>query len=151
LLTLRADFFSQALSLTRELSDRMQQGIVTLGPLRGSELSMVIEEPARKVGLRFESGLATPILRDVESQPDSLPLLEYALTELWKQKQSTLMAHAQYAAIGGVEGAIGKRADEVLACLPLVQQDHALHALTQLVQVSIDQERGPDTRRRVRL
>ena len=94
----------------------LPQSLITLGPLRSEEWRTIIEEPAKLVGLQCESGLVEWILKDVETQPDSLPLLEYALTELWKRKQGTLIAHAQYADIGGVEGAISKRADEVLAC-----------------------------------
>jgi hypothetical protein len=150
LLTLRADFFQQAMTLTRALSDRLPQSLVTLGPLLGEEWRTIIEEPAKRVGLRFEAGLIERILKDVEAQPDSLPLLEYALTELWQHKQGMLLTHTQYADLGGVEGAISKKADEVLTSIPPAQHKRALHALTQLVQVAIDKEGGADTRRHAR-
>jgi hypothetical protein len=62
--------------------------------------------------LRFETGLVERILDRVEQQPGSLPLLEYALTELCRRRQGGELKHASYEAIGGVEGAIGKRAQE---------------------------------------
>jgi hypothetical protein len=151
LLTLRADFYKQAITLTRELSDLLQQGLVNIGPLRREEWRSIIEDPAELVGLRFEVGLVERLLTDVEAQPDSLPLLEYALKELWKRKQGCMMTHAQYADLGGIEGAVSKRADEVLAHLPLAQQDSALRALTRLIRVSIEEDGGTDTRLRVRL
>jgi tetratricopeptide (TPR) repeat protein len=151
LLTLRADFYKQAITLARELSDLLPQGLVNVGPLRREEWRIIIEEPAGLVGLRFEPGLVERLLTDVEAQPDSLPLLEYALKELWKRKQGCLMTHAQYADLGGIEGAVSKRADEVLAHLPLAQQDSALRALTRLIRVSIEEDGGTDTRLRVRL
>jgi hypothetical protein len=71
LLTLRADFVQQVMTLSRALSDRLPQSLVTLGPLLGEEWRIVIEEPAKCVGLRFEPGLIERILKDVEAQPDS--------------------------------------------------------------------------------
>jgi tetratricopeptide (TPR) repeat protein len=150
LLTLRADFYGQAISIG-ELSDRIQQGIVNLRPLYLAELQAVIEEPAKLVGLQFQEGLVQRILQDVESQPDSLPLLEDALTELCNRKQGNLITHAQYDAIGGLEEAISRRADDALASLPYEQQEIALRALTRLVRVSIEDDEGADTRRCVRL
>jgi len=151
LLTLRADFYRQSIELTRELSDLLPQGLINMGPLRSEEWKTIIEEPASLVGLQLQSGLADRILKDVEAQPDSLPLLEYALTELWKRRQGRVMTHAQYADLGGIEGAVSKRADAVLARLPLAEQDRALRALTRLIWVSIEEEGGTDTRLRVGL
>lgn len=151
LLTLRADFYRQSIVLTRELSDLLPQGLINVGPLRREEWKTIIEEPASLVGLQLESGLADRILTDVEAQPDSLPLLEYALTELWKRRQGRVMTHAHYTDLGGIEGAVSKRADAVLARLPFAQQDSALRALTRLIRVSIEEDEGADTRLRVRL
>jgi hypothetical protein len=151
LLTLRADFYSPVINLSRELSDLIQQGIVNLGPLRSDEWKTVIEEPARLVNLQFQPGLVERILKDVEAQPDSLPLLEYALAELWKRKQGCLITHAQYTEIGGIEGAINRRADDALASLPPAERDIALHILTRLIRVSIEEDDSADTRLRIRL
>lgn len=47
------------------------------------ELARSIRDPASRVGLRVEPGLEAKILDDVADQPGNLPLLEFALTELW--------------------------------------------------------------------
>ncbi len=39
------------------------------------ELTEVIEEPAHKLGVAFESGLVELILDDIEAKPGNLPLL----------------------------------------------------------------------------
>lgn len=57
-LTLRADFYGQAICLSRALSDGIQQGIVNLGPMTRDELRRAIENPAGVVKLDFEPGLA---------------------------------------------------------------------------------------------
>src|SRR5262249_24241221 len=84
LLTLRADFFGQAIGLSRSLCDAIGRGAVFLGRMTGDELRRAVEEPGRCVGVGFAQGLVNVILREVEKQPGNLPLLEFALTELWE-------------------------------------------------------------------
>ena len=69
--------FGRALSDDRALSDRLQEGIVTIGPMTREELRRAIIEPAEKVGLRIEEGLDHRILDEVGEEPGSLPLLEF--------------------------------------------------------------------------
>ncbi len=150
-LTLRADFYGQAISLSRELSDRMQHGLVNLGPMTREELRRAIEQPAQAAGLEFESGLAERILNHVEEQPGNLPLLEFALTELWEGREGRLLKNERYDAVGGVEGAISKRAEEQFSRLTSVQQGMALRLMSRLVRVAAAHEEGTDTRQRVKL
>jgi tetratricopeptide (TPR) repeat protein len=150
-LTLRADFYGQAIGLSRELSDLIQVGIVNLGPMTRDELRRAVEHPARKVGLDFEPGLVNRILDHVEGQPGNLPLLEFALTELWERREGDLLTNRQYEQIGTVEGAIGQRAEHQLELLTPAQKELALSVLTRLVRVSAANEEGTDTRQRVKL
>lgn len=150
-LTLRADFYSQAIGLHRELSDRIQQGLVNLGPMTRDELCRAIEKPAYSVGLKFDPGLVERILDNVEDQPGNLPLLEFALTELWGKKQGRDLTHNQYDKIGQVEGAIGQRAEQLFGSLKPDEQRVVLRAFTRLVRVSAGGEEGADTRQRAKL
>jgi hypothetical protein len=149
-LTLRADFYSQAISLSRGLSDCIQQGLVNLGPMTEVELRQVIEEPAKHVGLSFESGLVARLLDDVKGQPGNLPLLEFTLKELWQNRQGITITNEQYDAIGTIEGAISQRADAQFERVPLTEREAVLRAFTRLVRVSAANEEGTDTRQRVR-
>jgi hypothetical protein len=150
-LTLRADFYGQAIGLSRSLSDSIQKGLVNLGPMTRDELRQAIEEPARRVGLSFEPGLVARLLDDVKGQPGNLPLLEFALKELWQRRQGGTITNEQYDAIGTLEGAISKRADAQLERVPPAERDAVLRAFTRLVRVSAANEEGTDTRQRVRL
>ena len=151
LLTLRADFYGQAIGMSRELSDKIEQGLVNIGPMTREELRSCIEEPARYVGLGFEPNLVELILDHVENQPGSLPLLEFTLTQLWERRQDGLLTHRQYEEIGGVRGAISKHAEKVFSNLPQAQQELAERVLPRLVRVSAANEEGTDTRQRVKL
>jgi hypothetical protein len=149
--TLRADFFGQAISLTPELSQLIQDGVVTHRPLQRADWEAVILQPAKTVGLHVDPALVALILEEIEAQPDSLPLLEYALKELWQQRTQGRIGLAQYEAIGRLAGAINQRADAVLAQLSEEEQKLALRALTRLVRVSGGEEEGVDTRLRLPL
>jgi hypothetical protein len=149
--TLRADFYNSALTISRTLSDRLQQAQVNLGPMMRAELGEAIERPATATGLSFESGLTERILDNVESQPGNLPLLEFALTELWNGRVGRLLTNACYDRMGGVAGSIGARASEVLSSLPAPGKVAARRVLCRLVRVTDANEEGVDSRRRVRL
>ncbi len=78
-------------------------------------LETAIECPARQLGVKLEEGLAERILQDLGQEPGALPLLEFALTQLWERQQHRRLTHAAYEAIGGVTQALARHADETLA------------------------------------
>jgi hypothetical protein len=143
-LTLRGDFFGHALSY-RPLADRLQDAVVTLGPMTRTELEQAIAAPARKVGLTFEPGLECRMLDDVGEEPGNLPLLEFALTALWETRGEGRLRHAAYEALGAVQGAIARRAEEMFARLTSLEQAATRRIFLQLVRPG---EQTEDTRRR---
>jgi len=84
-LTLRGDFYGRALS-HRPFADALQDRVINLGPMTQEELEQAVVGPAGNVGLEFESRLVGRILEDVGEEPGNLPLLEFALTELWNRR-----------------------------------------------------------------
>ena len=147
-LTLRADFVSQAINY-RPLADKLKDRVEYLGPMTREELRDAIVEPAKAVRVEFEPGLVNTILDDVEKRPGSLPLLQFALREMWGQLKTPLMTRADYDAIGGVEGALAKRAQAIFDDATHRGKDETAVALyrrlfTRLVTVG---EGAEDTRR----
>jgi KaiC/GvpD/RAD55 family RecA-like ATPase len=150
LVTLRSDYYGRAIAIDRDLSNGLPDCQVNLGPIRREELREVIEKPAAVAGLEFEEGLVDRILDDVGDEPGNLPLLEYALTELWKARSGGLMTFAAYRDVGEVSGALAKRANALLAELSEPQKAAARRLMMRLVRVSAAHEEGADTRRRAR-
>ena len=103
LLTLRADYYS-AIYLDPRLSDGVQRGLVNVGAMTRDERRAVIEGPARRVELEFEPGLVDRLLDDVGDEPGNLPLLEFALTELWERRDMRRLTNAAYEALGASRG-----------------------------------------------
>ncbi len=143
-LTLRADFMGQALT-HRPFADALQDADVKIGPMTREELGRAIENPARRQGVAFEAGLVERILDDVGDEPGNLPLLQFALTSLWeRQTAGSLLTHRAYEAIGRVEGALARYADEVYAGLSQAEQESARRVFVQMVHPG---EGTEDTRR----
>jgi hypothetical protein len=109
------------------------------------KLERAVEAPVQKVMLTFESGLVERILNNVGEEPGNLPLLEFALTELWEERHGGQLLHATYEAMGEVQGAIARRAEEAFEHLTLLEQDAARRVFMQLVRPG---EQTEDTRRR---
>jgi WD40 repeat protein len=149
LLTLRADFYGHVIAASRELSDLLERSVINLGPMRRDELERAIVRPARLVGLDFEQGLTRSLLDDAGDEPGNLPLLEFALTELWQssRRKGNLLTHQGYEEIGQLTGAIARRADAEFGRLSPEQQEIAPRLLTRLVRVALPGEGGQDTRR----
>jgi WD40 repeat protein/DNA-binding SARP family transcriptional activator len=143
LLTMRADFMGQALA-HRPFADALQEASVLMGPMTRYELHMAIEKPAEMQGAAFEPGLVERILDDVGEKPGNLPLLEFTLTQLWEHQSDGWLTHADYEAMGCLEGALASYADQVYADLDENEQERARQAFVQLVQPG---EGTEDTRR----
>ena len=146
LLTLRADFLAQAL-LYRPFADTLNAGeTVLLAPMSRDDLRAAVREPACLHGVTFEGGLVERILDDVEEAPGQLPLLEFALTQLWERQESRHLTHAAYEAIGGVEGSLMHHAEAVYQEFSEEEREDVRRVFIQMVTPG---EGTQDTRRRV--
>jgi WD40 repeat protein len=151
LVTLRADFYSQIITLDRELSGVLASAQVNIGALTPDELRESITVPARLVGLEFESGLVDRILTEIGSEPGRLPLVEFALTEIWERRKGRLLTNGAYDEIGGVTGALARRAEAEFARLSPEEQTGAQRLFSRLVRVARPEEAGEDTRQSAEL
>ena len=142
-LTLRADFLGYALSY-RPLADALEKADLKLGPMNVEELREAIEKPAQTLGVRLEAGLTERILEAVGQEPGNLPLLEFALTELWKRQSYGQLTHCAYEDIGRVERALVQYAEEVYGKLNEAEREGLQHVCIQLVRPG---EGTEDTRR----
>lgn len=148
-LVLRADFYGRVL-LNRWLGEAGRAQFFTVFSMTQKELRDAIERPALMTGREFERGLTERILADVAGEPGNLPLLEFALTELWNlQTAQGLLTHEAYEKIGGVRKAIAWRAESIFNDLDKEGHGEIVqHILQRLTHYDQGIER---TRRRVRL
>lgn len=145
LATLRADFYDRPL-LYQGFGELIRARTELVLPLNDDELAETISGPAYRVGAVLEDGLIDAITEDVREQPGALPLLQYALTELFERREGALLTKGAYDDIGGTLGALAKRAEEVFRRFNESGQNMARQMFLRLVTLGEGQE---DTRRRI--
>jgi DNA-binding SARP family transcriptional activator/ABC-type glycerol-3-phosphate transport system substrate-binding protein len=145
IVTLRADFYDRPLSFPG-LAELMRTRMETVVPLTAEELERAIGGPAARVGVVPELALVAEMVADVSDRPGALPLLQYALTELFERRRGRALTLEAYREIGGVSGALARRAEELYEAMNETKREASRQLFLRLV-IAGD---GPsDTRRLV--
>ena len=133
--TLRADFLGRFAALPG-LDEILARALYFLRPLSREHMREVIVGPARAAGLGFESEALIDSLADAAAAAEGgLPLLQFALAELWqaRDRERNVVTQASLDGLGGVAGALSSHADAVLAALPPPERAAARRIATRLV------------------
>ena len=86
-----------------------------MSPLTPEELERAIVRPAQRAGLKVDDALVPQMAADVATQPGALPLVQYALTELYDRRRDGRLTLEAYREIGGVGGALAASAEQLYA------------------------------------
>jgi tetratricopeptide (TPR) repeat protein len=139
--TLRSDFYHRIDDI-KGLRELMSGRQYSLPPPRPAELGEIVRRPAAAAGLDYESdeasglGLDAIIAEAAAQDPAALPLLSFALDELYRRdiadRGADTLSVATYRRLGGLEGAIAERAEEVCAALPATAVAAVLRELVTL-------------------
>lgn len=143
----RADYAPDLAQALPALNERKTGGghLDLLAPNRG-EIAEMIRDPAWQAGLEFEVDehrqRLDDALRDAAiGQPDALPLLQHTLQQLYEDRiENTLLTWDAYRRIGGLEGAIAHRAEEVFVALPVDARTSLDTVLAQLIVIQSDSD-----------
>jgi WD40 repeat protein/serine/threonine protein kinase len=144
--TLRADFYDRPLAYSG-LAELVKSRTATVTPLVPEEIQRAVVGPAEGVGVRIDPALVADIVANVAAQPGALPLLQYALTELFEHRARSTLTLEGYRHIGGVSGALSRRAETLYRRLTGSGREAARQLFLRLITVG--NEGGDDTRRRV--
>ncbi|GAA3831394.1 hypothetical protein GCM10022226_60630 [Sphaerisporangium flaviroseum] len=139
----RADFYGRCAE-HRELARSLRDANLLVGPMSREELRAAVVKPAAAEGLIVERALTSAIVNDVADEPGGLPLMSHALLETWRRRKGRLLTLAAYEAIGGVQGAIARTAEEVYTSLSPAQARVARGLLLRLINPG---DGAADTRR----
>jgi formylglycine-generating enzyme required for sulfatase activity len=141
--TMRSDFFDRLERLPALAALSAGEGRYLLLLPDEAEIGQIIRGPARQAGLRFESdpvrgqGLDEVILRATVRATGALPLLSFLLDQLWRRRTPEgMLTFAAYNDLGGLEGAIGRRAEEVFREQPDAVRNELTGLLRALVTVT---------------
>lgn len=148
--TVRSEFDSQFAQ--SPLKDRWLVSRYFVPPMTQDELRRVIEGPAAVQVMRFETNeLIEKLVNEVVQMPGALPLLSFALSEMYaaylrRPKGDRMLAYKHYEELeGGVTGSLRVRANQIIDDMDDLQRLTARRVLERLVAV----ESGEFARRRV--
>jgi len=112
-----------------------------------SQLLATIAQPAERVGLVLEEGLAVHMLADAGDEPGLLPLLDETLDLMWRRRSGRYLTSQSYEFLGGITGELQRRVDALLDSLSPLERSTAQRILVRLVNLGEDDIHS--TRRRV--
>jgi tetratricopeptide (TPR) repeat protein len=146
--TLRADFWHRAAEVPDLLALAQGSGRLDILAPSLAELAEMIRKPAQAAGLSFEInsesglGLDAVLAEDAANEPGALPLLSFTLDSLYgkdvvKDGRRDL-TFATYRSLGGLEGAIATRADEIVAGLADAAKAAVPRVVRALATISSD-------------
>jgi len=143
LLVCRNDFYHHLAAYPTLMKNKERGAHFDLTPPSASELSQMIRLPAIAAGLEWEEDSHTDvtlddiILTDAAAEPNCLPLLQYTLQELYLQRTDNLLQVSTYKQLGGIEGAIGHKAEQLylqMSALVKTALDRVLPLIVTLTQ-----------------
>lgn len=134
LATVRSDLLSRAALLPR-LGELLARALYFLRPLNRERLREAVIGPARTKGIEFDPpALVDQLVEETMGEDGGLPLLQFALAELWEARENHgRIAESDLARTGGVHGALSRHAEDVLRRLPAAQQKCVRRVLVMLV------------------
>jgi WD40 repeat protein len=147
-IALRSDFLSQC-AVYPDLRRLISRQFQLVGSMDPDELASAVVRPALEVGAQIEPELAAQLVADTKGEPGSLPLLQFALKDLFdavprKKGDVVRLTLADYLDRGGLRQALERHADSVFRTFDEQQQQVARVVFTRLIEVG----RGAvDTRR----
>lgn len=147
IVTIRADVLGRVLEhaafgrLTRDHAR-------LLTPLDVEEMHAAITGPAEAAGVAVEAPLASALVVEASASPGSLPLLQYALTELYERRSEGTMTFEAYQRLGGMAAVLTQRVEEIYSTLGSFDRDASRRLFSRLV---VPGEGAGDSRRRAHL
>jgi hypothetical protein len=161
-ITMRSEYLGAG-ALIEGLAEAINEGTFLTPRMTREECRQAIVGPAKVCGIDIEERLVNRLLNDLadfaswedgaaQSQlnradehdqlsrlarrADQLPLMQHALNRMWeeaKNKTSIELTLADYESIGGLQGALGKHADQVLGQLEAKLGKERCQAITETV------------------
>lgn len=142
--TLRADMYDRPLQ-DPAIGALFGAATFPVTPMSAAELEDAVRLPAARAQVGFEDGVVSSIVTETASNPGSLPMLQFALFDLFERRVDGCITAAAYQALGGVAGALAGRADDLYLRSSIDDQEH----IRQLFQRLVNPGEGvPDSRRR---
>jgi WD40 repeat protein len=150
LFAMRSDFVSNCATYPA-LNELLSQQFRQIGAMQPEELVSAIALPAKHVGLPIEDELIARIINDMKGEPGALPLMQFALKDLFDAQMAkggvVALTLEDYLRHGGIHKSLERHADSSFARLNPHEQQLARSIFTGLIEIG----RGTSDTRRIAL
>ncbi|MEM6256401.1 MAG: hypothetical protein AAF821_26125 [Cyanobacteria bacterium P01_D01_bin.156] len=145
--TLRSDFLgeTQAHPWLNRLFSKHGYLVPTMNKV---ELRQAISKPAEKARHPLDTATVTLLIQETQQREGALPLLQVALSDIWNGLRDGKEPGQTLQEIGGVGGALAKKAEAIFQALTPEQQAIARRVFLGVIQLG---EGTRDTRRRAQV
>ncbi len=138
-LSLRSDFVSNCAS-HEKLRELMSQQFQLVGAMAPRDLAEAIILPAFEVGCEIDLELVSKITADMKGSPDALPLMSFALRDLFEAEKTKKgkpmdLTLPEYLQRGGLENALEVHANKVFKKFTKDQKEVAKSIFSKLIEV----------------
>jgi hypothetical protein len=144
---MRSDFISNCATYP-QLNTLLNQEFLQIGAMQPDELVSAIAQPALRVGLQIDPDLIAQIIHDMQGEPGALPLMQFALKDLFDSQQEKggmiALTLNDYLGHGGIRKSLERHADHAFARLNENEQELARSIFGGLIQIGHGTQ---DTRR----
>ncbi|MCB0035587.1 MAG: hypothetical protein KDE51_16255, partial [Anaerolineales bacterium] len=139
ILSLRSDFISNC-SVYPALREKLSRQFQLVGAMSPQDLAKAITLPALTVGAEIDPALVSRIITDMKGEPGALPLMSFALRDLFEAQKSQqgapmAMTLPEYLARGGLESALERHAQKVFETFTPEQVALAKNIFSKLIEV----------------
>ncbi len=120
IITMRSDFLGDCARF-RDLPEAINKGQYLIPRMTRDQKRRAVEGPAGVCGTSFAPMLVQHLLNDVGDNPDQLPILQHVLMRIWDKRAGDggeMPGLSDYEAVGKMETALSRHADEVYRGLP---------------------------------
>jgi hypothetical protein len=147
LFTMRSDFVANCATYP-QLNTLLNQQFLQVGAMQPAELVSAIARPALEVGVRIDPDLVKQIVDGMGDEPGALPLMQFALKDLFDADQAKggviALTLDDYLSRGGLRKALERHADAAFGQLSPIEQQLARSIFAGLIEIGSGRA---DTRR----
>jgi WD40 repeat protein len=131
-----------------DLSELFKEAELRILPLLEPDLLEIIVKPARNIGVKFQPGVVGQLIREIYGDLVGLPLLQFALTKLWEEKEGDTVTWAAMNRLGTCRGALLRSADVFYQSLTDGERRTTRSLVLKMVRLSDTLEVTGDSARR---
>jgi WD40 repeat protein len=140
LFAMRSDFLSSC-AVYPEINTLLSRQFIQIGSMQPDELVSAIAQPPLRVGLRIDPNLIAQIINDIEGEPGTLPLMQFALKDLFDSQEAAggviALALSDYFGRGGLRKSLERHADDSFTKLSKSEQQLARIIFSRLIEIRL--------------